>query len=51
MLEHQGEEACPRQGAVLEALALGMAVAEGHLAVLTSDDILLRDDAAIEVTP
>ena len=51
MPEHQGEEARPRQGAVLEALALGMTVAEGHLAVLAGDDVLLPDNTAIEVAP
>ena len=51
MLEHQGEEACPWQGAVLEALALGIAVAEGHLPVLAGDDVFLLDDAAIEIAP
>jgi hypothetical protein len=49
MLEPQGEEACPGQSAVGEALALGIAVAEGHLAVLAGDDVFLLDDAAIEV--
>lgn len=48
MLEDQGEELRARQGAIGEALALGIAAAEGHLAGLASNDVLLLDDAAIE---
>ena len=38
MLEHQGEKTGPGQGAVRDTLALGIAVAEGHLPVLAGDD-------------
>lgn len=51
MPDHQVEEARARQGAVFEALSLGMTAAEGHPAVLAGEDALLPDDAEIEVAP
>ncbi len=51
VLKHQREELRTGQGAVFPAVALGVAVAEGHLSVLAREDVLLADDPAVEIAP
>ena len=50
MLEHQPEKVGAGNGALFHPSGLGVTIAERHLAVAAGDDILLADDAPIQIT-
>ena len=49
MAQHQPQEVGTRQRACFPLLRLAVAVAEGDLAVVTREDVLLADHAAIQI--
>ena len=51
MLEDQPEEIGAGERTFFQLAGIGVAIAEAHPAVLAGEDVLLPDDAAVEVTP
>ena len=51
MLQHQPQELRAGDGSPFPLPRLGVAIAEGHLAVCAGDDIRLPDDAPVQITP
>lgn len=49
VLEDEPQELGAGKGASTHGFTLGVPVAEGHLAVLTGDDVLLPDDTSVQI--
>ena len=50
MLQDQPQERRTGHGAPFHLPGLGVAITEAHLSVVTSDDVLLGDDASVKIT-
>ena len=49
MLQHQPQKVFPGEGAGAGLARSAVDIAKGHLAILTGDNILFGNDAAIEI--